>query len=83
MVEGGQYFGFALKARETLGILGECGRDYLDRYIAVQLGVACAIDFAHPACTDRREDFVGSQTSPHGKGHGYWINSTPQASGPG
>jgi len=77
VIERGQYLCFALEACEALRVLGERRRKNLDRYVAIELGVVCAVDFAHTARPDGRKDFVRSQTSPGGKGHGYWNNSNP------
>ena len=60
----------ALEARERLLVLGEPLRQHLDRDVALQPGVAGAIDLAHPARADRRQDLVGSQARAGGEGHG-------------
>jgi hypothetical protein len=64
MREGGDGLGLALEPRERLGILrGRLGED-LDRYDAVQLRVARAVDLAHAARAELRNDLIGAETPP-------------------
>lgn len=59
MVECREHFGFALKARKAIGITGHRGGQDLDRDIPIELGIAGAIDLAHPPATnflDKGED---------------------------
>jgi hypothetical protein len=49
---------FALEASEELGIAGHCGGEDFERYIAAQLRVGGAIDFAHPARSNRGSNFI-------------------------
>ena len=58
MVERGQDLGFALEASHAFGVAGERFGEDLQRNIALQLGVACAIDLAHAARADGGEDLV-------------------------
>ncbi len=44
---------FAFEALTVIGIAGELGLQYLDRHVAAQPRVACAIDLAHPAGAER------------------------------
>ena len=44
------------------------GQD-LDRDVAIQLRVARAIDLAHSACAQRREDLVDANPSAGSQGH--------------
>ena len=54
-------FGLALKPREPLGVGGErLGQD-LDRDVAIQLRVACAVDLAHAARAERGQDLVRAE----------------------
>jgi hypothetical protein len=62
MIERGEDFGLALKAGEPVGISRDRRRQHLDRDLALQIRVGGAIDLAHPACPERVEDFVGSET---------------------
>ena len=49
VVQRGQRLRFAREAREAIGIGGQgCGQD-LDGDVAIELGIARAIDLAHPA----------------------------------
>ena len=69
MVEcrGGQ--GLLLEPAQPIPILGNRFREDLDRNLAAKSGVARAIDFAHPARTERSEDLVRTQARAGGKGH--------------
>ena len=69
MVERGEHLRFALEPREPLGVVGEQLRQDLDRDVAIQPGVARAIDLAHPAGAKGGEDFVRAEASPGGQGH--------------
>ena len=52
----------ALEPRQTLFVLRErFGKDF-DRDFTTELGVAGAINFAHPARTDEREDLVVTES---------------------
>ena len=46
MIEGGQRLCFALEAREAFGVVREEVRKNLDRDVAIQFGVARAVDLA-------------------------------------
>ena len=61
MVERGKDFGFALKTREPVGIGRDRRRQDFDRNLALQIRVGRAIHLAHPACSERAEDFVRSE----------------------
>jgi hypothetical protein len=50
---------FALEARESVRIGGECAWQELDRDVAFQLGVTGAVDFAHAAGANEREKLIG------------------------
>ena len=52
---------FALEAREPIGVGRERVGQDLDRDVAIQLRVARAIDLAHPAGAERRQDLVGAE----------------------
>ena len=70
MIERGQDLRFALEACEPVDIEGEELGQNLQRDVAIELGVACAIDLAHPTRTKRAEDFVRAESSAAGKTHG-------------
>src|SRR5207245_4219347 len=62
MIEGGEDLGFTLETRHAIGIeRRRVGQD-LYRNAATELGVARAIHFAHPACAERRDDFVEAES---------------------
>ena len=58
MVQRGEQAGLALEAREALGIGREARRQDLDRDVAPQRLVACAVDLTHPARPDQIADRV-------------------------
>jgi len=58
MVEAGDGTSFALESFAQLGPVGQMIRQDLDGHGAVEAGVACAIDFAHPSRAQRRENLV-------------------------
>src|SRR5690348_17540078 len=64
MVERSQHLGFALEPRHAPGVSSERFRQYFQRDVALQPGIAGAIHFAHAARADRREDLVGSESVP-------------------
>src|SRR5262245_10054910 len=58
MIERGQYLGLALEACETFGVVSHrCGQK-LQRDVAPELGIPCAIDLAHAASAEQRDDLV-------------------------
>jgi hypothetical protein len=58
VVECGQRLGFLLEARDAVGIVGERGGKHLDRDVALELGIARAIDLARAAGADRFDNFL-------------------------
>ena len=70
VIERGEQLGFALESRETVGVAARrLGQD-LDGDVATEPRVSGAIDLAHPAGTERCDDFVGAESISRGKGHG-------------
>ena len=63
MIERGEDFGFALEAREAVGIVRERVGQDLDRDVALQPRVARAIHLAHAAGAEQRVDFVRAEAS--------------------
>ena len=61
MIEGGQRFRFALKAREPAGIGRERRWQDLDRDLALEARVGRPIHLPHPAFPDRRRDVVDAE----------------------
>ena len=51
------------KRREPVGVGGERRGQHLDRDLAAEPRVARAVDLAHPAGAERRDDLVGPQAS--------------------
>ena len=62
MVERRQHLRFALEPREPFGIGGEQIRQDFDGDVAIELRVAGAVDLAHAALADQRDDFVDAET---------------------
>ena len=74
MIERREDLRFALEAREAVGIEGEELGQNLERDVAIELRVARAIDLAHSARADGREDFVRAEAGAVREGHGIvWI----------
>ncbi len=61
VIERGEHLRFAAEPREAIGITRDRWQQDFDRDVAIQLGVTSAKDFAHAACADRGEDFVGTE----------------------
>jgi hypothetical protein len=61
MIQRRQHLRFATEARQTIRIVGDRRQQHLDRHVAIQLRIARAIHLAHPAGTERRHDFVGTE----------------------
>ncbi len=70
MVERREHLGLALEAGEPVGVLRERGWQDLQRDIAMETGVAGAIDLAHSARADWDDDFIRAEASAGRKGHG-------------
>ena len=58
VVQRGEQLGFTLEPSQTSGVGGEVLRQHLDRDFAIKRRVACAVDLAHAACTERGDDLV-------------------------
>src|SRR5262249_10914830 len=69
VVERGQELRFALEAGQAFAVGRELGWKNLQRHVAIELRIACAIDLAHTAGAERREDLVRAESSSRGKGH--------------
>ena len=61
MVQRCQGDGFPLKPGDSVGITAEFTGKDLDCDIALQLRVASSVDIAHPARTQMRLQFIGSE----------------------
>ena len=60
MVQRGEDLRFAAEAHEPIGIRREGVGQNLQRDDAIELGVAGAVDLAHPARANGGDDFVGA-----------------------
>ena len=61
MRERGDGPGFALESRARVGVGDDVGRKDFDRDMALELGVACAIDLTHPTGAKRCNYFIGAK----------------------
>jgi len=61
VVQGGKDLGFTFESGQTAGVGRDLSRQDLDRHVAVQFGIACAIHLAHSAAANQRQDFVGAE----------------------
>jgi hypothetical protein len=62
MVERRKYFGFALKARQPLGIGRQRRWQHLDRHLTLQVRVGRPIHLPHAALAEEGGHFIGSET---------------------
>ena len=67
MIERRERLRFAREAREPVGIGRERLGQHLQRDVAIEFGVAGAIDLTHSAFADQRGDFVDAETGAGGK----------------
>jgi len=58
-----------LEPRMRGRIRSERRRQNLDGDLAMQPGIVCPIDLAHPTGAERRQDFVGAQPGTGGQRH--------------
>jgi hypothetical protein len=70
MVQRGEESRLTLESLEPVAISSEDFREDLDRDVATESSVARAIDLAHPARSERADDFVWSDPSPSRQLHG-------------
>ena len=61
MIQRREGFGFALEAREALRIIRDGAEQDFDGDIAIELRVTRAIDHAHPAFAEGRDDLVRAE----------------------
>ena len=69
MIQRRQHLRFALEARHVLRVAGQGGGQHLDGDVAFELGVAGAIDLAHAARAEGREDLIGAEFGAGGESH--------------
>ena len=70
MVQGGQDLRPALEPRQTIRVGRKEIREDFQRDIAVQLGVAGAVDASYPAFANLGGDFLDTEASAARQGHG-------------
>ena len=63
MIQGGKGLGLAFEAGDAIRIGRQPLRKDFDRDVAVELGIAGAIDLAHAAFAQLRQDVVGARAS--------------------
>jgi hypothetical protein len=61
MIQGSSRLGFLLETAQAVAVLGKSSRQDFDGHVPSQDSIASAIDFAHSAGTDGRNDLVGPQ----------------------
>ena len=66
----GEHLGFAFEPRDAIRVGSQRLEDDLDGDAATELGVACAIDLAHPAGPEHVRDLVGAEPGAGGQWHG-------------
>src|SRR5215472_14006656 len=69
MIQTGNGLGFAFKPLLANRILGNLRRQNLDRHRALKPFVPRAIHLSHPACAERRRDFIGTKLCAWSEGH--------------
>jgi hypothetical protein len=69
MIEGRERLRFACEAGQAIGIAGEGVRQDLQRDVAIQLRVVCAIHLTHAASAESGEDLVRAETFGNLKEH--------------
>jgi len=67
MREGGGRPGFLLEAPPRVVVSRQMRRQHFQRDLAVEARVARAIDFAHAARSEVRDDVVRAETGPSGE----------------
>src|SRR5579864_1099920 len=70
MAQLGDGTSLAPEALQSVGTLGEMRGKNLDGDRAIEAGIGGAIDFAHTAGSDLRDDFVRAEFGAGGEGHG-------------
>jgi hypothetical protein len=69
MVEQRERLRFACEPSEPIWIVGEGVGQELQRDVAIQLRVVCAIHLAHAASAEGRSDFVRTKFRSRSEGH--------------
>jgi hypothetical protein len=61
VVQCGHGAGFLFEARAAAGVAGKIGGQNLDCHFAAQARIARAVDFAHRAGAEARQNFIRAQ----------------------
>ena len=69
MIERRHGVRLAVEAGAQLGVGGELRRQHLDRDRAIEPRIARAVDLAHPAGADRRDDLIRPESRAGCQGH--------------
>ena len=75
MVERTRGAGFLLKTVQPVFILGVGRRQHLDSDISSQPRITRALDFAHPAGANGRDNFIWSKSGACDKSHKYFSDT--------
>ncbi len=67
--QGCHRLGLALEPRESVGVVGDRGRQNLDRHVAIELRVPRPIHLPHSTRAERREDLVRTEAGAWRKRH--------------
>ena len=73
MVECGRSPSLLLESAQAIGVVGHLGRQHLDRDLAIEALVVGAVDLAHAAGTQWRDDLVRAEARTRGQRHGVII----------
>ncbi len=69
MVEGGRSPGLLLESAQAVDVVGHLGRQHLDRDLAIEALVVGAVDLAHAAGPEWRDDLVRAEARTWGQRH--------------
>ena len=69
MIESGERLRLTREPREAIPIRSEERRHNLQCHIATELGVACAVNLAHAARAEHRNNFVRADSGAGGETH--------------
>ena len=73
VIERGEHLRFTTESRKTIRIVGDRGQQHFDRNVAIQFRIARAIDLAHSADPEGRENVVGAEAGAGGQRDGRSI----------
>ena len=81
MIQRGQCLAFPFKSAEAFGIRGNELRQNLDRDVAAQPRIVCAVHRAHAAFAELGDDFVRADMGARLKSHGRIIGARQREPG--